>query len=108
MNQLTPDRPTEARNDALAVFALLGGLFLPPLGLLFGHLSNRDARDAGRRRSPLAVTGLYLAYAWVILGALVLYQVYPALGWVLWPAAVIVIVAAVMRKRQRNRSEDAS
>jgi hypothetical protein len=97
--------PAEARNDALAVFALLGGLFLPPFGLLFGHLSNRAAFDAGRRRSPLAVTGLYLAYTWVDLAAgLVLYLVYPAPAAFLIPGAVIIAVATVNRRRRSRKN----
>ena len=92
----------EALNDALAVFALLGGLFCGPLGILFGHLSNRAARAAGRKRSPLAVTGLVLGYAWVDLAVTFgLLFIYPAPAALLIPTVILAAVVALVNRRAR-------
>jgi peptidyl-prolyl cis-trans isomerase B (cyclophilin B) len=99
----TPTAPAakgEALNDGLAVCALIFGLFFWPLGILFGHLSNRAARAAGRKRSPLAVTGLAFAYvaaditATVILAGTV---AIPAL--VLAPTAILVAGWIIVNRR---------
>jgi hypothetical protein len=52
----------EAKNDMLAWAALIGGFIMWPLGILFGHVSNRAAKREHRRRSMLAVVGLVLSY----------------------------------------------
>jgi hypothetical protein len=52
----------EAKNDMLAWAALIGGFIMWPLGILFGHVSNRAAKRANRRRSMLAIVGLMLSY----------------------------------------------
>lgn len=52
----------EARNDMLAWAALIGGFIMWPLGILFGHVSNRAAKREHRRRSMLAIVGLVLSY----------------------------------------------
>ena len=80
-----PAARAEALNDGLAVSDLICGLFFWPLGLLFGHLSNRAARRADRKRSPLAVTGLVLSYAWLDLTATVIVG-----GTVSSPAAMLI------------------
>lgn len=54
----------EAKNDGLAVMALLFGWTFFPVGLLFGHLSNKAAKRANRRRSVLSIIGLVGAYFW--------------------------------------------
>ena len=59
---VTPPAKGEAKNDMLAWGALLGGFFMWPLGILFGHVSNRAAKREHRRRSMLAVVGLVLSY----------------------------------------------
>jgi lipopolysaccharide export LptBFGC system permease protein LptF len=105
MNQISPVRPepAEARNDALAVCALLGGLFVFPFGLLFGHLSNYAARDAGRRTSPLAVTGLVLAYTEISLGlGLVLLLLWPFPAGLLIPGAIVLTVSWALRRQRRR------
>lgn len=63
-NQPAPEPRGEAKNDGLAVMALISGWTFFPVGLLFGHLSNRAAKRANRRRSVLAIVGLVGAYLW--------------------------------------------
>jgi len=46
----------------LAWGALISGFVMWPLGILFGHVSNRVAKREHRRRSMLAVVGLVLSY----------------------------------------------
>jgi hypothetical protein len=53
----------EAHNDMLAWAALVSAFLMFPLGLLFGHASNRAAKRARRRRSVLAIVGLVISYA---------------------------------------------
>lgn len=62
--QPTPEPRGEAKNDGLAVMALIFGWTFFPVGLLFGHLSNRAAKRANRRRSVLSIVGLVGAYLW--------------------------------------------
>src|SRR5205823_8985675 len=57
-----PEPKGEAQNDMLAWAALIGGFIMWPLGILFGHASNRAAKREHRRRSMLAVVGLVLSY----------------------------------------------
>jgi MFS family permease len=104
MNQIPPVRPepAEARNDALAGCALLGGLFVFPFGLLFGHLSNRAARDAGRRTSPLAVTGLVLAYTEISVGLGLVLFAYSVPAGLLIPGAIVLAVSWLLRKQRRR------
>lgn len=63
-NQPAPEPRGEAKNDGLAVMALISGWTFFPVGLLFGHMSNRAAKRANRRRSVLAIVGLVGAYLW--------------------------------------------
>ena len=65
----TPPGKTEAKNDGLAVTALVSGFLFWPLGLLFGHLSNRAAKRAGRKRSILSIVGLVASYLWALVVA---------------------------------------
>lgn len=55
----------EAKNDGLAVCALLFGWTLWPAGLIFGHASNHAAKRSNRRRSVLSIIGLIGAYFWL-------------------------------------------
>jgi hypothetical protein len=52
----------EPKHDGLAVAALVFAFLFWPLSILFGHLSNREAKRAGRRASVLARVGLWLSY----------------------------------------------
>ena len=56
---------SEARNDGLAVMALITGWTVWPIGLILGHVSNKAAKRANRKRSALSVIGLVGAYLWV-------------------------------------------
>jgi hypothetical protein len=99
MTTTNPATLSEAKNDGLAVCAFL--FCVPPFGLILGHASNRAARAAGRKRSILALIGLYISYAIldVVLGigALMIYNAPIAM---LLPAIITVIVAIVLNRRK--------
>ena len=68
-------------HDGLAIASLICAFLFPPLGVIFGYVSNRVAVQEGRRRSALAVAG-------VILGCI---------GTIGWLIGFIALVAAVAR-----------
>ena len=68
-------------HDGLAVASLICAFFIPPLGVIFGHASDRVAAQEGRRRSGLAVAGIVLG----------------CVGTIGWLVAFIALVAAVAR-----------
>lgn len=59
-----PPRPPDDRGDAvnngLAIAALIFGVFFWPLGIVFGLVSNHEAKAAHRKRSGLAIAGVVL------------------------------------------------
>jgi peptidyl-prolyl cis-trans isomerase B (cyclophilin B) len=68
-------------HDGLAITSLICAFFFPPLGVIFGHVSNRIALQEGRLRSGLAVAG-------VVLGCI---------GTIGWLILFIALLAAVAR-----------
>ena len=65
-NQLSSAR------DGLAIAALVCAFFVPILGIIFGHVSNHKAKNAGRKRSGLAIAGLILGYIFTGIAALIM------------------------------------
>ena len=57
--------------DGLAIAALVCAFFVPILGIIFGHVSNHNAKKAGREKSGLAIAGLILGYIFTGLTALI-------------------------------------
>jgi hypothetical protein len=102
----TPTQPSmpavparaEAKNDGLAVCAFL--FCVPPIGMILGHASNRAAIAAGRKRSILALIGLWISYIIldVALGVAI-GAVYQAPAALLLPFVVTGIVALILNKR---------
>ena len=57
--------------DGLAIASLVCAFFVPILGIIFGHVSNHNAKQAGRAKSGLAIAGLILGYIFTGLTALI-------------------------------------
>jgi hypothetical protein len=57
--------------DGLAIASLVCAFFMPILGIVFGHVSNHDAKKAGREKSGLAISGLILGYIFTGIAALI-------------------------------------
>jgi hypothetical protein len=57
--------------DGLAIASLVCAFFVPILGIIFGHVSNHNAKKAGREKSGLAIAGLILGYIFTGLTALI-------------------------------------
>jgi len=57
--------------DGLAIASLVCAFFVPILGIIFGHVSNHNAKKAGREKSGLAVAGLILGYIFTGITALI-------------------------------------
>ena len=53
--------PRPAR-DGMAIAAFVTCWFVPVLGIIFGHISNHNAKVAGRPKDGLAVAGVVLGY----------------------------------------------
>jgi hypothetical protein len=51
-----------SEHDGFAIASLVTVFFVPPLGIIFGHLSNHRAELAHRAKSGVAVAGLVLGY----------------------------------------------
>jgi len=62
----------ESVNDGLAVCALIFGILFWPVGIVLGHVSNRAAKRADRKRSILSVMGLVFSYFWISLVAILI------------------------------------
>ncbi len=61
-----------SENDGFAIASLVTAFFVPILGIIFGHLSNRRAKLAHRARSGLAIAGLVLGYLFTAVTALII------------------------------------
>ena len=59
-------------HDGLAIASLACAFFVPILGIIFGHVSNHKAKNAGRKRSGLAIAGLILGYIFTGIAALIM------------------------------------
>ena len=57
--------------DGLAIASLVCAFFVPILGIIFGHVSNHNAKKAGREKSGLAIAGLILGYIFTGITALI-------------------------------------
>jgi hypothetical protein len=57
--------------DGLAIASLVCAFFMPILGIIFGHVSNHNAKKAGREKSGLAISGLILGYLFTGITALI-------------------------------------
>ena len=94
MSTPAPARPTSALAIASVVFGVLGWSLLPVIGgiaaILFGHMARSEIRrEAGTMDGDgLAVVGLVLGYASVLLAALALLAIFLFLGGLVWFAAV--------------------
>jgi hypothetical protein len=66
-----PGNKLPAARDGLAIASLVCAFFVPILGIIFGHVSNHNAKKAGREKSGLAIAGLILGYIFTGLTALI-------------------------------------
>jgi hypothetical protein len=69
-----------SEHDGFAIASLVTAFFVPILGIIFGHLSNRRAKLAHRAKSGLAVTGLVLGYLFTAVTTLIIVVVVAAVG----------------------------
>lgn len=58
-------------HDGLAIASLICAFFIPPLGIVFGHMSHHVAKQAHRARSGIATAGLVLGYLFTAIGIIV-------------------------------------
>lgn len=58
-------------HDGLAIASLISAFFIPPLGIVFGHMSHHVAKQAHRARSGIATAGLVLGYLFTAIGIIV-------------------------------------
>ncbi|WP_080730688.1 DUF4190 domain-containing protein [Rhodococcoides fascians] len=52
----------QPRTNGLAIAALVGALFLAPLGIVFGHISLAQIKRSGEQGRGLALAGLIIGY----------------------------------------------
>lgn len=57
-----PSSTSHLGTNSLAVTAVVLGILLPPLAILFGHAALREIRTTGQRGDGLAIAGLILGY----------------------------------------------
>ncbi|QYF88499.1 DUF4190 domain-containing protein [Arthrobacter sp. PAMC25284] len=60
-----------AGTNTFAILALIFGLLIGLLGIIFGHIARAQIKQTGQAGSGLALTGLILGYGWLalVLGA---------------------------------------
>jgi hypothetical protein len=58
-------------HDGLAIASLVSAFFIPPLGIVFGHMSHHVAKQAHRVRSGIATAGLVFGYLFTAIGIIV-------------------------------------
>jgi hypothetical protein len=58
--------------DGFAIASLICGFLAPLVGIIFGHISNHQAKLAGRARSGMAIAGLVLGYIFTSILTLVI------------------------------------
>ena len=58
-------------HDGLAIASLVSAFFIPPLGIIFGHISHHVSKQAHRARSGIATAGLVLGYLFTAIGIIV-------------------------------------
>ncbi len=64
-----PQAPVQ--HDGLAIASLICAFFIPPLGIVFGHVSRHAAKQAHRAKSGIALAGLILGYIFTAAGIIV-------------------------------------
>jgi hypothetical protein len=57
----------KADADGAAIASLIIAFFIPPLGIILGHVSRGQAKRAGRRPSAAATWGTVLGYVFTVL-----------------------------------------
>lgn len=77
------------RTNGMAIAALVGAFIVPPLGIVFGHVSLAQIRRTREEGRPLALAGLVVGYALTVLGIL---------------AVVVAVVLAVVAVRAIDES----
>jgi len=71
ITQSPPRGKLPSVHDGMALASLVCAFFVPILGIIFGHVSNHQAKKAGREKSGLAIAGLVLGYIFTGLAALI-------------------------------------
>ena len=71
ITQSPPRGKLPSVHDGMALASLVCAFFVPILGIIFGHVSNHQAKKAGREKSGLAVAGLILGYIFTGITALI-------------------------------------
>ena len=71
ITQSPPRGKLPSVHDGMALASLVCAFFVPILGIIFGHVSNHNAKKAGREKSGLAVAGLILGYIFTGVAALI-------------------------------------
>jgi peptidyl-prolyl cis-trans isomerase B (cyclophilin B) len=65
----------KANADGAAIAALICAFFIPPLGVIFGHVSRGQAKRAGQQPSAVATWGAVLGYVFTALTVIVIIAV---------------------------------
>ncbi|MGW0158525.1 peptidylprolyl isomerase [Mycobacterium sp. NPDC003323] len=64
--------PASRPTNSLAVAALICGILIAPLGIVFGHISLRQIKRTGEEGRGMAIAGLVVGYLLTVFGVLVL------------------------------------
>lgn len=64
-------RPTSAGTNSMAIVAVITGLTIAPLGIVFGHIALSQIKQTGQGGRGLAIAGLVLGYVSVALYAII-------------------------------------
>jgi hypothetical protein len=65
-----PAPPAPVQHDGLAIASLICAFFIPPLGIVFGHVSRHMAKKEHRPKSGIALAGLILGWIFTAITAI--------------------------------------
>lgn len=65
--------PAAAPTNTMAIIALIGGLLMPIVGIICGHISLGQIKRTGESGKGMAMAGLILGYAFTAIGLLVFF-----------------------------------
>jgi hypothetical protein len=66
-----PAPPAPVQHDGLAIASLICAFFIPPLAIVFGHVSRHQAKKEHRAKSGIALAGLILGWIFTAVGIIV-------------------------------------
>lgn len=63
--------PTATRTNGLAIASLISSFFISLLGIILGHIALNQIKRTGEGGRGLAIAGLVIGYAGLVIGILV-------------------------------------